>query len=40
MIWILTDTAQELKHDPENGLYVVNLPVVINGEVREKPLEK
>lgn len=40
MIWILTDTAQELKHDPENGLYVVNLPVVLNGEVREKPLEK
>lgn len=40
MIWILTDTAQELQHDPANGLYVVNLPVMVNGNLCDQPLEK
>lgn len=40
MIWIVTDTAQEMKHDPENGLYVIDLPVSVNGKTCEKPLEK
>lgn len=40
MIWIVTDTAQENLQDTEKGLMVVNLPVSVNGNVCEKPLEK
>ena len=32
MIWILTDSAQELKTDRRNGLVVADLSLIANGE--------
>lgn len=30
MIWIVTDTAQEIQNDPANGIAVMQLPLMIN----------
>ncbi|OLU40889.1 DegV family protein [Ileibacterium valens] len=40
MIWIVTDSAQELKNDPENGLIVMKLPIMINGEESKEEISK
>lgn len=41
MIWIVTDSAQELKSDDARGLAVMNLPLSINGEdVKEEISEE
>lgn len=38
MIWIVTDSAQELKNDKDNGLVVVKLPVLINGQAPKEDI--
>lgn len=40
MIWIVTDSAQEITNNPEEGVVVLNLPTIINGEEVREPLEK
>lgn len=39
MIWIVSDSAQELKEDRANGIAVMNLPVIINGEEAKGVIE-
>ncbi|MBF0579716.1 DegV family protein [Erysipelotrichaceae bacterium RD49] len=38
MIWIVTDSAQELKNDQDKGLVVVKLPVLVNGETPKEEI--
>lgn len=39
MIWIVTDTGQEHKTDRENGLVVLDCPILVNGEHPEEKLD-
>ncbi|MEY8309836.1 DegV family protein [Erysipelotrichaceae bacterium 51-3] len=38
MIWIVTDSAQEMKNNKGKGLVVVKLPVLVNGEVPQEEI--
>ena len=39
MIWIVTDTAQELKSRPTDGLAVISLPLIVNSAEQAEPME-
>ncbi|UNT93679.1 DegV family protein [Allobaculum sp. Allo2] len=39
MIWIVTDSAQELKEEEQEGLRVVSLPICVNEKLLDHPIE-
>lgn len=39
MIWIVTDSAQELKEEEQEGLRFVSLPICVNEKLLDHPIE-